>query len=280
MEVDASPDSQVPDAPPLLSDEDLPAGHPMLRPCHEVCIIPRCVEMDAEEARLRLALLAMASDGSGLDVPADAMRSAILEVSGVDGRDMVVRAFYPERFLIVFSTLADRDAALRAGWIVVGHSMFLLRPWTRLVRAEADALRIRVSIEIEGIPAHAASLRTAQKILSSSCWIERLAPASEDKTDQSALRLTAWTDNPSRIPRTVTLLIAEHERRVTQDDPALQVVFGNLPPYLRNKDVRSYPILIHLRSTADFRSRTPSTASPSPSSSDGDSGPDGNPDRS
>ncbi|KAG2590488.1 hypothetical protein PVAP13_5NG059740 [Panicum virgatum] len=271
MEVDASPDSQVPDAPPLLSDEDLPAGHPMLRPCHEVCIIPRCVEMDVEEARLRLALLAMASDGSGLDVPADAMRSAILEVPGVDGRDMVVRAFYPERFLIVFSTLADRDAALRAGWIVVGHSMFLLRPWTRLVRAEADALRIRVSIEIEGIPAHAASLRTAQKILSSSCWIERLAPASEDKTDQSALRLTAWTDNPSRIPRTVTLLIAEHERRVTQDDPALQVVFGNLPPYLRNKDVRSYPILIHLRSTADFRSRTPSTASPSPSSSDGDS---------
>lgn len=274
MEVDAPAPSSS--EPLRLSDEDLPAGHPALRPGHEVCFVSRCDELDVVEAHLRLALLAVAPDGSGAGVTADAMRSAVLGINGIDGRGMAVRKFSPEQFLIVFATQADRDCAFRAGWISVATSRFLLRPWTRLVRAEAVSLRFRVSVEMEGVPAHAASLRTARKILSSSCWIERLAPSSEDKSDQSVLKLTAWTDNPCRIPRTVTLLIAEHVR----PDTELQVIFGNLPPSLRSKEMLSYPVLIHLRSTADFRSRMPSTTSPSPPPGDDDGdGHDGNPDR-
>ncbi|KAG2537327.1 hypothetical protein PVAP13_9NG262946 [Panicum virgatum] len=192
MEVDAPAPSSS--EPLRLSDEDLPAGHPALRPGHEVCFVSRCDELDVEEAHLRLALLAVAPDGSGAGVTADAMRSAVLGINGIDGRDMAVRKFSPEQFLIVFATQADRDCAFRAGWISVATSRFLLRPWTRLVRAEAVSLRFRVSVEMEGVPAHAASLRTARKILSSSCWIERLPPSSEDKSDQSVLKLTAWTD--------------------------------------------------------------------------------------
>ncbi|RLN34511.1 hypothetical protein C2845_PM03G14940 [Panicum miliaceum] len=192
------------------------AGHPMLRPGHEVCITSRCDEMDAEEARLKLALLAAAPDGSGHDVLADQVLRAVRDLPGIAGHVVSIRKFFPEKFLIVFTTQADRDCAFR------GHP---------------TVLRFRVSVELEGIPAHAASLRTAQKILSSSCWIERLAPSSEDKSDQLVLKLTAWTDNPSRIPRSVSLLIAEYERLATYDDPVVQVVFGNLPPYLRRKDV-------------------------------------------
>ncbi|RLM85725.1 nascent polypeptide-associated complex subunit alpha, muscle-specific form-like [Panicum miliaceum] len=50
----------------------------------------------------------------------------------------------------------------------------------------------------------------------------------------------------------------------------MQRVFGNLPPYLRQKRLLRYPIAVHVRRVADFSPRTPSTSSGSPST-DGDS---------
>ncbi|XP_012702302.1 nascent polypeptide-associated complex subunit alpha, muscle-specific form-like [Setaria italica] len=94
------------------------------------------------------------------------------------------------------------------------------------------------------------------------------------------MRLTTWTDHPSRIPKRKQLFIAEHERQIVYDDPDMQRTFGNLPPYLRQKKSLAYEVLIHLRSIADFRSRSPSPSpGPSPPSSDCDSGHDGDPDR-
>jgi hypothetical protein len=135
-------------------------------------------------------------------------------------------------------------------------------------------LRHRVSLEIEGIPAHAWNLRIARKLLASSCWVERM----DHSPDMAFLALQAWTDKPSRIPRKKLLRIAEHELEVLYDDPVMQSVFGNLPRYLRQKMVLQYEVLIHLRRIADFNPRSPSP-SPSPPSDDGDSGQDGDPDR-
>lgn len=60
----------------------------------------------------------------------------------------------------------------------------------------------------------------------------------------------------------------------------MQRVFGNLPPYLREKKVLGYRVLIHLRHVADFSSRSPSPPpGPSPPSDDGDSGQDDDPNR-
>lgn len=81
-------------------------------------------------------------------------------------------------------------------------------------------------------------------------------------------------------PRKKKLLIAEHERQIVYDDPEMQRIFGNLPPYLHQKKVLSYDILIYLWSIADFQSRSPlPSLGPSPPSSDADFGHDGNPDR-
>ncbi|CAN6358296.1 unnamed protein product [Urochloa humidicola] len=94
------------------------------------------------------------------------------------------------------------------------------------------------------------------------------------------MSLTAWTDRPCRIPKEATVFIAEHELPVVHSDPDMQRIFTNVRPYLREKAVLQYETIIHLRSFADFRSRSPSPRpGPSPPSSDGDSGHDGNPDR-
>ncbi|CAN6246676.1 unnamed protein product [Urochloa humidicola] len=235
--------------------------------------------MDAEEDRLRFALLAAAPDGRR-EFSTEAIQWAILDIPGVLADDFAIRRFAPESSLIVFSLQRSRDAALSAGSIRVDGAELFFRPWTRLVRAESRPLRQRVSLEIEGIPAHAWSVRTARKLLASSCWIERLEPTSEDRSDMSFMALTAWTDDPSLIPRRKLLVIAEHERPVVHEDPVTQRIFANTRPYLREKKALQYEVLIHLRSIADFNSRTPSPSpGPSPPSTDGDSGPDGNPDR-
>ena len=117
----------------------------------------------------------------------------------------------------------------------------------------------------------------ARKILTPSCWIHCADNRVLDKSSMDVFRITAWTLDPSAIPMDVPLFITEDEVPIVYDDPINQRIFGNLPPCPRQKKLLSYEVLIHLRSVADFSSRTPSS-SPSPPSSDGDSGPDGNPD--
>nr|XP_034569332.1 uncharacterized protein LOC117833844 [Setaria viridis] len=235
--------------------------------------------MDAEEGRLRLALLATAPGGPP-DVPLDGLRRAIAELPEVADDNFAIRRFWLENFVVNFATQRARDAAMRAGSVPAGGVRLFFWPWKRLVRAETRTLLFRVSIELEGVPAHAWSMRTARKILSSSYWIERVEPATEERSDLTKMRVMAWTDDPCRIPRKSKHFIAEHEPRVVYDDPDMQRIFGNLAPYLRQKKTLSYDVIIHLRNVADFRSRSPSPSlGPSPPSSDGDSGHDGNPDR-
>jgi hypothetical protein len=88
----------------LISDDDeLPLGHPMLRPESEVVFVSRDAEMDAEEERLRHALLAASPDGCR-DIATAADLSAFLAISGVQDDNLVVCRFAPECLLVIFST--------------------------------------------------------------------------------------------------------------------------------------------------------------------------------
>ncbi|CAN6331170.1 unnamed protein product [Urochloa humidicola] len=235
--------------------------------------------MDAEEDRLRFALLAAAPPGYPL-IPVERMHRAVADIPGMGDAHFVVRRFAPESFLVVFGSQRGRDVALWSAFVHVGGVCVRFRQWTRLVRASLQSLRFRVSLEIEGVPAHAWSIDIAQRILGSSCWVERLEHSSANREDMSVMSLTAWTDRPCRIPKEATVFIAEHELPVVHSDPDMQRIFANVRPYLREKAVLQYETIIHLRSFADFRSRSPSPRpGPSPPSNDGDSGHDGNPDR-
>ena len=72
------------------------------------------------------------------------------------------------------------------------------------------------------------------------------------------------------------LNIAENE---ILDATANNLHFGNLPPYIRQKDVLSYRVLVHIRNVYDFDPANPSPPPSPPESDDGDSGHDSNPDR-
>ncbi|CAL4938094.1 unnamed protein product [Urochloa decumbens] len=276
--------SRTPSPPPareparLIAHSTVPDNSPQLQPEPECCYVERTTAMAAEESRLRFALLAVVGNASTEFTLTDATL-AISMAAGVRGQDLVVKPFHPEHFFIECADQGVRGRVLAATPVPLASTHLSILPWTRLVHAESETLLSKVTIEIDGIPAHAWDLDTASRLLAPSCWIEQVDDATERKTDMSTFKLTAWTTDPAALPISKKLFITEPEVPIMYADPGMQLIFGNVRPYLRQKRVLAYPVNFHLRTVADFRPRTPSTEPSSPSE-DGDSGPDGHPDRS
>lgn len=259
---DADPAGPEPD-----DREPLPPGHPDERPLESICIIQRTTAMDDAEASLRLAITAVAADGTRDISVADAYR-ALRTVHGVDDGSFSIFPFFPEHFLIRCHTPEARERLLAAPPIPIAGTALVLLPWTRLAHAEPESMQYRVTVELEGIPPHAWAEDTAAKLLAPSCWIQSIDGSTTNSSDLSTFKVTAWTRDPRTIPKVVRLYIAENEVR-----------FGSLPPYLRRKGVLRYQVIVHLRSVHDFNPPNPSPPPSPPESDDGGSGRDGNPDR-
>ncbi|CAO2146343.1 unnamed protein product [Urochloa humidicola] len=234
--------------------------------------------MDAEEARLRFALVANIGNASRVFTAAD-VACAVAAATGLSAATFSVTPTYPQSFLINCPSQDIRGRVLNCNPVPLASTYVSMRPWTRMIRANLKVLYYKVGLELDGIPEHAWDLDTARQLLARYAWVERLDQATASKTDMSIFKLTAWTRNPHGIPPALVLSITEPEPQIAYSDAVMQRGFGNLEPYLREKRVLDYPINVHLRSIADFRPRSPSTEPSSPSD-DGDSGPDGNPDSS
>uniref|UniRef100_A0A453I820 Uncharacterized protein n=1 Tax=Aegilops tauschii subsp. strangulata TaxID=200361 RepID=A0A453I820_AEGTS len=72
-----------------------------------------------------------------------------------------------------------------------------------------DSLDLSVQLELRGIPTQAWHLSTAEHLLGSSCWIERLHPSTRSRADLATFRLTARTRDPASIRRAAILEIVE-----------------------------------------------------------------------
>lgn len=137
-------------------------------------------------------------------------------------------------------------------------------------------MKFKVSVKLEGIPPHAWVEDTAAKILAPSCWLHTVDPQMSNKTDLSTFKLTTWTSDLRAIPKVVWLHITENEVVCVSTNVP---IFGNLLPYLRQKNVLGYRVLIHLKHVTNFDLKDPTPPPSPPDSDDGDSGHDGNPER-
>ncbi|AQL04231.1 hypothetical protein ZEAMMB73_Zm00001d046411 [Zea mays] len=192
-------------------------GHHLLRPSVAVCFIDRSDDISGEEDSLATSLLVRAGNGRR-DIPIAEARRAFLALPRVRAGDFELRPSHPDNFLLLPASAGVRDLLLGARPVVVHGTTLVLHPWTRLAHATRVELFFKVKLEIVGIPPHVWSRDTASKILALACWIEKVDAASADKTDQSFFGVTAWTNDPSAIPRSVSLLIAENELRVVHSD--------------------------------------------------------------
>ncbi|XP_066358251.1 uncharacterized protein [Miscanthus floridulus] len=250
---------------------DAPSGAPATRPRESWCYIQWDAALDNAEASLRFSVVAQTRCGM-TGIPIDTAREAIAAAADVQTDEIVLRHFYPENFIVICASQAVKDRVLAATPLPLGATSLVLRPWTRLAHADMSVLLYRVNLVLEGIPPHAWREDTAAKILAPSCWVQSVDEATATGSDLSMFKVTAWTAHPSTIPLICWLGIAENEAPhcFTAGGPPL-------PPYLREKKLLGYKVLIDIKSVADFSSRPPSPDG-TPPSDDRDSGHDGNPD--
>lgn len=103
-----------------------------------------------------------------------------------------------------------------------------------------------------------------------------VTPINRQQVRHSVFKLTAWTDDPSRVSKTKRMQIPEAKPTVVHCNPHMERYFAGVEPYLMKKSTLSYSTIIHIRSITDFMP-CPSSSDEQPSTN-GDSGHDGNPD--
>ncbi|CAN6221336.1 unnamed protein product [Urochloa humidicola] len=89
--------------------------------------------------------------------------------------------------------------------------------WTRLINSKGESLPEPVKVHINGIPAHAWELATAELILSDHCWIGGVHSDTADHRD--VFRVIAWSSSPARIPSELDLEIVEPPPEVEEARP-------------------------------------------------------------
>ena len=163
--------------PPLRHVQQRPAS-PRTRarePLLEMVVIPRSAAMqEAEDALASLVPVAMVV-GTRPPVSLTMVREHLQQSFGI-GEDMAtVRRFWSDDFIVRFTRREDLDLVLGTPPPLSAPFTLRWRPWSRLIRAIAGSFRYRVLVGMKGIPAHARSEETAQRILGLSCAHVQLA---------------------------------------------------------------------------------------------------------
>lgn len=222
------------------------------RPARAVCIVPRTAEIDHEDEALSRALLAVIV-GVRRAVTTEEVAHALEDVHGLPPASFSVHCHRPEDFLIYFASAADKDRVLGEGVLESLFFRLLLRPWSRRTHAASGGLCVHTELEIEGVPANAWSLATAEAVLAPAAWVERLHPLTCSRADMGIFRLSAWSLDPATIPREVDLHVVEPDDPPSLEDiaaPAQAVV----PPHI---NTLAYPLIVHVTWTTDFRRSAP-----------------------
>jgi len=119
--------------------------------------------------------------------------------------------------------LPDEAAAVwvyNEGWpLHLPPFTLYFRRWSRFKSATAVVLPSLVDIELNGIPAHAWELETAEHLLDEWCWVRELHPATIDRRDYSSFRLKAWCSQLESIPAVMDLDIVEPPVQVEESPP-------------------------------------------------------------
>ncbi|KAK1627408.1 hypothetical protein QYE76_001723 [Lolium multiflorum] len=233
---------------PLALRAPAAGGELARRPARAACVLSRTVEIDEAEDALSRALLAVIV-GVRRAVTTDEVAMALEDIHRLPPGSFSVHCHRPEDFLIFFATKEDRDMVLRDEVIESPFFRLLLRPWARRTHAASGGLCVHAELEVEGVPANAWSMATAEAILAPSAWVERLHPLTRSRADMGTFRMSAWCLDPSLIPREMDLHIVEPDDPPSSEDmaaPAQAVV----PPHI---NTLAYPLIIHVTSTVDFR---------------------------
>ncbi|KAM3210250.1 hypothetical protein ACQJBY_064337 [Aegilops geniculata] len=194
--------SQPPLAGPMARHASRPLriGDPSLRPEEGHVVIVATPEMEANTASVETLGSFVWLGGNRPTANAAEIKEAINAQFGID-RVMVV-PHYPEDFFALFEFQHHRDrvTASPGGFRHAGLDIHSSN-WRRDAHSDVVQANYHIHLCIEGIPLNAWSDSVAAQVLGPDTFVHYFDIATLYREDASCLRLWAWFDNPSSIPK-------------------------------------------------------------------------------
>jgi hypothetical protein len=159
--------------------------------------------------------------GSAPLAPADVVAAAIATRMDVEAASLVLRRASSSSYLLFLpdAESVDRLVGLRQPLRSPEFSL-LCKRWSRLAGAMGRVLPCLLDVELRGIPAHVWETSTVEQFLSPHAWIDHVHSDTLELTDLSTFRCSVWCADPSKIPRSKELWVAEPS--VVVEDPPVK----------------------------------------------------------
>ena len=100
----------------------------------------------------------------------------------------------------------------------------LCKRWSRLSGGESRVLPILLDIELRDIPNHVWETSTVDRLLSPHAWVQQVHPDTLGLVDLSCFRCLAWSTDPSTLPSSRELWVAEPPTAALEDPPVKRVL--------------------------------------------------------
>nr|CAB3484498.1 unnamed protein product [Digitaria exilis] len=177
------------------------------------CVIDWSDQLTRAEADLRTAVF-VTLIGSASGPGTNDLEIAKAAVSGTFNlnRDTLVlrRSHVPGTFILLSGDEATASRLVQAGPASGPGGLRLhCRHWSRQAYAEGGALPSLVEVKLHGVPAHAWEMSTAESLLSPYGWPHLLHPATRNREDYSAFKVSAWCFKANELPRARDLHVVE-----------------------------------------------------------------------
>ncbi|KAM0874925.1 hypothetical protein ACQ4PT_037119 [Festuca glaucescens] len=167
----------------------------------------------------------------------------------------------PGEFLVIFSTVAARNAAVQwQGVVPFGRVSFMVSPWSRFRKATAGRLCYKVRVCIEGVPSSAHNWEAVKGLFDSSVIFDSVDNSLNSKEDSACFKVWVWMANVGSLARRGLL---DLEEPLEVDSPLLHLpelgILADRPVRSGPVKTLSYNIILHLDRVLDF-SGSPSSS--------------------
>ncbi|CAN6360594.1 unnamed protein product [Urochloa humidicola] len=155
-------------------------------------ILDRSTSISQREDDLARALVVFVLSGSG-----DHILPSLTSRFEIEASSMTLQRFGKGRFLLILPNVKLVERVLNGSCPFTSMSPPLrlhVQRWTRLIDAKAGSLTTPIEVDLQGIPAHAWELATAELLLSDHCWIDGVHPDSARHFQAEDLECTSSSD--------------------------------------------------------------------------------------
>ncbi|KAM0915353.1 hypothetical protein ACQ4PT_010900 [Festuca glaucescens] len=208
------PSFSVPFAQPRAQAGALPRqAQPPAVPAARPCFLEFSDEMHHMEEQLKRAVVVTITGRR--PVVDMAYAAALLHAEfGVGPRDMSIRPYSPEDFLVLCGEARLRDRMVARGLVHARGFSLTLRGWLRQLHATAVDLPYLVPVELTGMPGHAWNRRTADALMEGYSFVVDVAAPTSRRDDMSVFKIWVRALDAENLPPSRPLFVEEPERAV------------------------------------------------------------------